>query len=369
MHFFASDAYHAWNLWCQRESATLRNSIKIIFDPRLREDEDETEAGGEGEDDEDGLPPSNQLVTVKKKRKTKYGPNGEGGVQGLDITNDSLGRHLQKSRDILHPDSDLACDVCHDLLKGDHSFTLVCPHAFCEHVAHVTCLARIFLQQESSNSKATMAVLPTHGECPRCKNMTTWVDLVKELSVRTRSKPKKPAGKRGKAKKGVEEEEEEEESEDDEAGITAADLAEMSEGREGEQAWDYNTDIDSTLSDTGSEKSKTRKGKGKARRKKTPPIVIEDSDMDTALSASESETGSTERKKPRKGKGKARGKKSLLDVMEDSDMDSSLSDVGSVAESVKGASKPKKGSAKTRGKKALPVVIEDSNGDSDLSDR
>lgn len=339
----------------------------------------------ESADEDEG----NQIVAGKKKRITKWGANGEGGVQGLDISYDHLERHIQKARDLLQADDgELVCCVCHDALEKDHSLTLVCPHAFCEHTAHITCLAGVFLQQESSGDR--MAVLPVRGKCPGCHTETAWVDLVKELSVRTRAKPKKTAVKRKTTKGGAaaaavqDDDEEDEESENGEGDITAADLAEWIDGEQIEWG-DQDADDDSVLSDIGSEVL-SKKGGGKAKEeekgstktkkaKKTPLVIVEDSEMDSVISDVGSDTGSinTPEKGKRKvktqakGKAKKKAKKAPSAVVEDSDPESILT-VGSKTGSAKGVRKPGKGTREAKGKKAIPIVVEDSDPDPALGD-
>lgn len=331
------------------------------------------------DEDEEG----NQIVAGKKKRITKWGANGEGGVQGLDISYDHLERHIQKAKDLLQADDgELVCCVCHNALEKDHSLTLVCPHAFCEHTAHMTCLAGVFLQQESSKDK--MVVLPVRGKCPGCHTETAWVDLVKELSVRTRAKPKKTAVKRKTTKRGAAaaavqgDDEDDEESENGEGDITAADLAEWIDGEQIEWG-DQDTDDDSVLSDIGSEvqsKKGGKKGSTKTKKaKKTPLVIVEDSEMDSVISDVSSDMGSinTPEKGKRKvktqakGKEKKKAKKAPSAVVEDSDPDSILS-VGSETGSAKVVRKPAKEAKKAKGKKAIPIVVEDSDPDPALGD-
>lgn len=338
------------------------------------------------DEDEEG----NQIVAGKKKRITKWGVNGEGGVQGLDISYDNLERHIQKARDLLQADDgELVCCVCHDALEKDHPLTLVCPHAFCEHTAHMTCLADAFLQQESCGEHR-MVVLPVRGKCPGCHTETAWVDLVKELSVRTRAKPKKTAVKRKTTKRGAaavqddDDEEDDEESENGEGDITAADLAEWVDGEQIEWG-DQDTDDDLVLSDIGSE-VQSKKGGGKAKggkkgstktkkAKKTPLVIAEDSEMDSVISGIGSDTGSisTSEKGKRKAKiqtkakAKKKAKKAPSVVVEDSNPDSILS-AGSGTGSAKGVRKPGKGTKKAKEKKTIPIVVEDSDPDPVLGD-
>lgn len=364
IRFFAKDLYTLWNTWCEREATELRKGIKVELDLRQREESADEESA---EDTQAG----------KKKRKkiTKWGANGEGGVQGLDISYDYLERHLEKSRDLLQADGELVCCVCHDALEKDHLHTLVCPHAFCEHTAHIACLASVFLHQESGE-KPGMVVLPTRGKCPGCHTETAWVELVKELSVRTRAKPKKAVVKRKTTKKGAatavqddDDDDDGEENEDEEGDITAADLADVSDWMKEEQiVWgDRDTDEDSVLSDVESEagsergwgKAKRRR-KGIAKTKKASLVIAKDSDMDSDIGSDMGSVGGASKSTKGKGKAKTQGGKALPAVVEDSDPDSILGAGGEMG-SVEGI-------GKAQGKKSLPIMVEDSDPEPALSE-
>ena len=92
----------------------------------------------------------------------------------------------------------MKCMVCNLELHHSHGSTVVCPHAFCEHISHVTCLADFFLWQEAANKDNRhdrhalefigTQVLPVDGWCPSCGEYTQWIDIVKPLTYRLRVK-------------------------------------------------------------------------------------------------------------------------------------------------------------------------------------
>ncbi|KAI5840021.1 hypothetical protein DFP73DRAFT_483229, partial [Morchella snyderi] len=184
VRFFAADVHRSWELWCSRESALLRQGIGVMLDVRERE--------GDG--------------PVKRQ----WSANGVGGLQGLDLEG-GLDAHLAKAQEVLGGEGvTVVCAVC----KGEarQETTVVCPHGECAHVAHVGCLAGVFLDSEVG-AKMRAEVLPVEGACPGCGGMTPWVDLVKELSVRTRTKAKSKKTKTGAAAAKEDQDEEEEDEE------------------------------------------------------------------------------------------------------------------------------------------------------------
>lgn len=173
--FFAPDVYEMWNQWCEKSDEKLRDGIDVLLDARA---EDEM------------LPPSSS----QQKKKWNSNPSGKGGVEGLDITDGRYDRHVQKSRDLL-AGGGTVCGVCDKVLAADGADAAVCPHGFCEHVSHLKCLANAFLREDDDKT----AVLPTGGRCPACKRQTKWVNIVKELALRTRTKLPTKDTKKGEA--------------------------------------------------------------------------------------------------------------------------------------------------------------------------
>ncbi|RPB03660.1 hypothetical protein L873DRAFT_1669228 [Choiromyces venosus 120613-1] len=172
VRFFVEDLYPVWQAYCRTISGPLK-AIEVTLDLRKSEQSRRSPS-----------PPPPLGRRRAGSHSKKYLPTGEGGLQGLEITNDHyLDRHVQKSRDLLR-DEDIKCGLCAQGFVHDGGATaVVCPHAFCNHVAHLQCLSRVFLETD-----VQYAVLPTEGVCPECRKPTKWVDLVRELSSRTRRK-------------------------------------------------------------------------------------------------------------------------------------------------------------------------------------
>ncbi|KAH0603462.1 uncharacterized protein H6S33_007784 [Morchella sextelata] len=317
VRFFAADVHRSWELWCSRESTPLRRGIGVALDVRVRE--------GDG--------------PVKRQ----WGAGGVGGLQGLDFEG-GLGAHLVKAREVLGGEgAAVVCAVC----KGEarQETAVVCPHGECAHVAHVGCLAGVFLDREVG-AEMKAEVLPVEGACPGCGGMTPWVDLVKELSVRTRTKAKPKKTKKG-AAAGEDDQDEEEEEQD----LTDEEIADL----------DLDTDTDSIMSDDpepAAKKKRITKKPAKPPRTQRLPSVIEDSDGDPGsdlVSEAESEKASKGRKTARtkkvvaaersdgaKGAKKKRATKKALQAVVEEEVEVKVEEVEESKPVKKAKGRPKK---------------------------
>jgi len=216
---------------CARDRTVLPPGIAVILDIRDPEEKNQ---------EEDEIPPSSQVPPTKQRRKAKYAASGTGGLQGLDISFLPLELHYQKSKSVLEAaGSDLICGICSRELASNEA--VVCSHAFCDHTTHVTCLSSKFLDDEGN--KRGSNILPIKGSCPGCRSECNWIDLIRELSLRTRTKPKETKRKEtAKAKRQalaasllVSLVDDSEDSNDEtEVEVSALDLADIPEGREAE---------------------------------------------------------------------------------------------------------------------------------------
>jgi hypothetical protein len=214
-----------------RDKKALPPGIKMVYDPRESE-------SGERQGDDGRTPPNSQQPAPKTKgRISKFAATGTGGVQGLDIASLPVELQYRKAVAVLEAaGEDATCGICHGALEANEA--LVCSHALCSHTAHLTCLSSRFLDEEGGAE-----VLPIKGVCPGCNKENYWGNLVRELSLRTRARPKETkkkitaAVKRKTTKKGVDEEESESsDDDDDEAEVSCMDLADIPEGKEAEAA-------------------------------------------------------------------------------------------------------------------------------------
>ena len=103
-----------------------------------------------------------------------------GGFTALDVDYVKLKEHVEKSL-LLTIDTDQLCAVCSKEVVGPASTALICPQKKCDAISHLVCLAELFRIGTEADS-----VLPRSGKCPSCQKKIQWIDLVKNLSLRTR---------------------------------------------------------------------------------------------------------------------------------------------------------------------------------------
>jgi structure-specific endonuclease subunit SLX1 len=226
LRFFNEQIHKAWLDLYKHDPARLSPGIDVILDLQ-----DQNEAEEEAADGSD-IPPSSQARVTNGRKKSRWAATGAGGVRGLDITYALFDTHIQKSISVLREaGNSLKCGICRQGLGVDQ--TVVCPHAFCEHTSHLVCLASVFLGQEPDQHSS--ALLPTKGYCPSCRGESKWGDLAKELSLRSRSLPKR--GKTGETRSSsVSRAGSLDGRDDDEGEISLYDLADIPEGKEAEAA-------------------------------------------------------------------------------------------------------------------------------------
>jgi len=289
VHFFCDDVHQKWQTSCLTATEHIRKGIAIVLN---------------------NLPPTESLVDEKnpqdskeeKARKKeedipKQAALNLARISSIDTSYSALRSHVTKSLE-LSLEGSTSCLVCTQFLEPESPTLLVCPQTDCGATFHVACLARIFLNKEQE-----VSVLPTSGDCPKCGAELQWIDLVKELSLRTRGAKeldrllRKPRSRRTRTKNSenglssevvVEETDDDYDDEDrsnefDEGTITGLSGYEASlpddwhQPEEGEDAMSV-TSIHSTISSTVEPSSPDQPRPGSSRLK----AVIEESDWDGA---------------------------------------------------------------------------------------
>lgn len=125
----------------------------------------------------DELPPCTEV-----RQDQKHDPAGKGGIEGIDAGYGQLKNRIEKSLFLLSEGEDTKCAICSEDINPHITTALVCPQGTCSTAFHMTCLAKRFLDSEQPED----SVLPTSGTCPKCDSRLQWIDLVKEMSLRTR---------------------------------------------------------------------------------------------------------------------------------------------------------------------------------------
>ena len=180
VRFFCKDVYDLWHDYDERCGRSVRHGISISLDQTQS-----VEPLGES--------------SVHAGAKWKRQANGNSGVQTLDLSYSHLKDHLEKSIFLLSDDESVSCAVCLEDLGPQRRTALVCPQDECRTASHMTCLAKKFLEDEGSDA----SIVPVSGKCPVCRTQCSWIELVKEMSLRAKGEKevalltKKPKQRKG----------------------------------------------------------------------------------------------------------------------------------------------------------------------------
>lgn len=192
VHFFCEDVYEEWQTSCKKATERLREGIEVVMNeiPPSELTAEERNPRGSKEEKarkkEEGIPKQAALNLAR--------------ISSLDISYNALKCQITQSLE-LNLEGSTTCGVCDQVLESEDSTLLVCPQPNCGIAFHIACLARTFLDNEQE-----VSVLPTSGNCPNCSTRLQWIDLVKELSLRTRGAKeldrllKKPRSRRTRTK-------------------------------------------------------------------------------------------------------------------------------------------------------------------------
>jgi structure-specific endonuclease subunit SLX1 len=258
LRFFSEDVFQFWNTWCQRVDAQISSTIKVWLD-KPKQDHDLV----------------SQPKSERTRKRRKLDEVGKGGVNGIDATYAPLRPVLEKSRFLLEDDEGLVCSLCKQNLNPTHDLITVCPQTTCQSFYHMTCLSSHFLEVG-----ATSSMIPTSGQCLGCKAHLSWVDLMKEMTLRIRGarevskvlKARKRVGPSGALQPDVLDDEGSDELDDDqldEDPLTAADVVD----EDGDDDAASVTSMESDVSHTPATRASFQITAGA-----TLPTVIEDSD-------------------------------------------------------------------------------------------
>ncbi|RFU30731.1 hypothetical protein B7463_g5607, partial [Scytalidium lignicola] len=162
VRFFAQDLHKEWDRLSKIAPDQLRDSFPIIADY-----------------------PPNQPLTLPKVASTeddqrKRDEGIEHGIHALNIDYEKHKQHVIKGRDITIFEREGSCAVCHTDLEHEGGIYTICPNPTCAAVTHITCLSKHFLVGDEES------MIPIRGTCPSCRTEQTWVDVVKELTLRMR---------------------------------------------------------------------------------------------------------------------------------------------------------------------------------------
>ncbi|KAJ5620854.1 hypothetical protein N7510_004838 [Penicillium lagena] len=153
VRFFCADVYRVWRVWGDRVHKQLPANIQLILDGDCPVAPDD--------------PRQDQRV---------------GSIHKLSVDYTRLEEYLEKSMFLLDDAEDLRCSVCNSPVHPEAEQIVVCPRANCRGVGHILCLSTKFLDAAEPDR-----LVPTQGDCPACRQVVQWPDIVRELSLRNRA--------------------------------------------------------------------------------------------------------------------------------------------------------------------------------------
>jgi structure-specific endonuclease subunit SLX1 len=157
VRFFEEDAHRIWQGWKDESERDVRQGIRVFF--------------------ENCQQPNNVAVADSVES-----PEVPRGIYKLDVGYGAYTAQLEKSNAVLAKVGALICHICKRNIAGKDELAVVCHSQGCEAVTHVSCLASLFLRQESNDN----SLIPTSGRCPSCGSKQEWRTLMLELSLRLR---------------------------------------------------------------------------------------------------------------------------------------------------------------------------------------
>lgn len=167
VRFFCENVHRVWQARAEAVAGATSGEIKVVLDLKPS-------------------PKEGDRITKQDQAKSKPhgGAAGTGGLESLDVAYGGLKNHVEKSLFLLAESEDTKCAVCTEHVDQNTGLVVVCPVVGCRAASHIACLSSRFLALD----KTTDAVIPTEGSCPACKQTVQWVDLVREMSLRSRGR-------------------------------------------------------------------------------------------------------------------------------------------------------------------------------------
>lgn len=108
-------------------------------------------------------------------------PEQPQGVHALPLDYTPLKAYVAKVHEVMGNDGRRRCVHCREDLRPERGLYAMCPGADCVAAGHVDCWSRHALAGEQQET-----ILPDRCSCPSCGGEIRWVDMMKELSLRTR---------------------------------------------------------------------------------------------------------------------------------------------------------------------------------------
>ncbi|KAK0619000.1 hypothetical protein B0T14DRAFT_518384 [Immersiella caudata] len=175
LHFFAPEVHQAWKKWCSTVSEPLRESLVVVTD------------FGQA-----GLKASSKTKSAPHITDTDAETSGDSamedaepwGIHALPLGYEPIKEYVAKGQNVFEFEREGNCVVCREAILSEQGLHAICTNDGCEGVGHLSCWSRHFLPGSDAGGDGN--ILPIQGQCPKCKGVVQWGDMMKELTLRVR---------------------------------------------------------------------------------------------------------------------------------------------------------------------------------------
>ncbi|KAJ4388920.1 Slx4p interacting protein [Gnomoniopsis smithogilvyi] len=185
LHFFDKDVHTKWGKYCTTPGLDpLRRTLQIVTDfaPNAAEAlvaRTSAKPVDRNPNSDDSALEGSEEEYVEESGGPKWG------IHALPLDHYPLATYLEKGQNITTFEQEGMCVICHEHLGHDKGLYTICSNGECEGVGHLDCWSRYLLQQQGEHDNDAI-LLPMEGRCPKCDGAVRWVDMMKELTLRTR---------------------------------------------------------------------------------------------------------------------------------------------------------------------------------------
>jgi structure-specific endonuclease subunit SLX1 len=106
------------------------------------------------------------------------------GIHALPLDYAAIKEYIAKGQSIFKFEREGNCAFCGERQAPGKGLYAVCANDGCEGVGHLSCWSEHILSKEKQGADG--AILPVHGQCPKCGGDVRWGDMMKELTLRIR---------------------------------------------------------------------------------------------------------------------------------------------------------------------------------------
>lgn len=168
LHFFDQGVHNAWLKWCRTAPEQLSSDLVVVTD----------------------FPPSDSPAATAvveaaagKDADTASTTEPAWGIHALPLDYTPLRSYVAKVDSILSREREECCVVCDEHLPPGRGLYAACPNAECEGIGHLSCWGQHLLGHDNADH-----VLPVKGQCPKCRGLVRWGEMMTELSLRVRGR-------------------------------------------------------------------------------------------------------------------------------------------------------------------------------------